>query len=183
VPGGQVAGAVANFGLTQFARARATSINLWLISWGLWFWIMIQLPLALFLIFSIGVAGALQGLWAELQSASEEGGLWGWGAYLASTFPRLVLDVFADLTGIDISKFDPNQFVTLIYGLNVLFGVMALFSVYIAYRFTFIRPLSGRAAGAKYGAVAIALAMYSIPIANLLPWFMLWCVVVWFFPR
>lgn len=194
-PAGAVVGAVASFGLTQFARARATAINAWLISWGLWFWIMIQVPLALFLLFSIGLAGFIQALWWEIQNAGvrkdEDTGLlsaiWagvvGVGASAIEMFADLIVKLIDRWSGINLHEFDPNQFVTLIYALNVTFGVIALLSVYIAYRFTFLRPLGGRAAGAKYAAVAIALAMYSVPIANLLPWFMLWCAVVWFFPR
>lgn len=192
VPGGQVAGAVANFGLTQFARARATVINSWLIAWGLWFWLIIQVPLALLLVFAIGLAGFIHQLLLDVdptKTKDAEGGtvfssvIDGIGRIFRDTVLEVVIAVVKLITGFDLTQFNPSTFVTMIYGINVAFGVIALLSVYIAYRFSFIRPLSGRAAGAKYAAVAIALAMYSVPIANLLPWFMLWCVVVWFFPR
>lgn len=170
-----------------FTRGRATAVSSSIMAGGLFAWSVFQLPLAIFSILLLGVAGAVAEIKSVLMSHNPEDGFWvSIGKSTLSIIGDIVSDTAAfalDLFGIDINTLSPENIFMLTHVLVFMFGVAMLLIVYSAYTLTLHKPLGGNGSGMKYGALLGCLIGYSIPIINLFPWFIVWVVVVWIYPK
>ena len=157
------------------SRARATAINVSAFSWGSFLYLFFQLPFAILGIVAFGVASVFGD---EVAAAGSEEGFW---AGLASSAIR-TLNSITSLVGVDFAEIAGAVF-AVSYVLIIAIGVITLFLLYLQYTLGMLKPLSGEAVGLKYSALLLAVIGYSVPMANILPWAMVWMIAVWLYPR
>lgn len=158
-------------------RARATGVSISILSWGMTLW-LIQFPLALVNIAALGGAGALG---AITENALGEIIVAGVDAVFA-TFSKAAFYVlgyevsFGLLDSVEVLVFASMMLVWLV-------GIVTLIAMGIQYEIARLHPLYGQGAALKISAVIFALFGYFVPIMNLFPWFIFWCLAVWRYPR
>jgi hypothetical protein len=88
------------------------------------------------------------------------------------------------LFGINVfSVVDPFTFFMITYVVLFAISLVQIFTMYTAYKLARLNPLSGSAAGLKKGSLLLMMIGSSLPLANLLPWFMVWAGAVWLKPK
>lgn len=139
---------------------------------------LLQFWLALISVVALGATGALDSI---MQNPAGEfivlGSNYVFAGILEAASFALGFTVSADLL-----EAIPALF-TLALLLTWLMGLVTLMAMGTQCVLTGLRPLSGRGTALKNGAVLVALIGYFIPIANLFPWFVLWCFAIWRYPR
>jgi hypothetical protein len=88
-----------------------------------------------------------------------------------------------DSVGIDLITLPPLSIFIITYAVVFIYGLFVLLAIYLIYKGAMLNPLSGRGAGIKKGCLLLAFIGYSIPIANLFPWFIPWIIAVWVYPK
>lgn len=170
----------------SLSKVRVTSVNTGIWSWGIFSWLIFQLPFALLSIVFLGLAGLVDSLTSSTQT-NKSGDFVGFiakgVAYGFSTLKKAVAATVNLITGFDINLLNPENFFMLTYMVVFFFGMFTLLLIYIIYKLAFLHPLSGRGAGMKKGFLLLAIIGYSVPILNLIPWFIFWTMAVWWRPR
>jgi hypothetical protein len=181
-------------GSAALARGRATMVNLNILAWSLGLWIIFQLPTAIFSLSFFMAAGMIDtiGSWINpTYDGKTENTTWAQDM-IGETFNfvgNILKDtntLLTELIGLDVGALlDPMNWYLGFYALLVGYGLLLLLSMYAQYKLAFLNPLSGAAAGLKVGFFCLAFVGYLIPtpITALLPWFLPWLFVVWFFPK
>ncbi len=98
-----------NAAKTALARTRATAVNLGIWSWGLFTWLIFQLPLAILNIVMLGAAVAVDELKKTLVTEDEEGSIYYYlGDLFVGAFEKLAGAV-SYLVGFDITAINPTN--------------------------------------------------------------------------
>ena len=158
-------------------QAKATSTCISILSWGMTIWTL-QLWLALGSIVAFGAAGALDSI---MQTATGEflvrGSTILFNGILEAASAALGFTVSADV----LEAIPALAVLALL--LTWLIGLITLMTMGVQCMLAGLRPLSGQGASIKHGVLILVLIGYFIPIANLVPWFVFWCLAIWRYPR
>lgn len=170
----------------SMARMRATTANIGIMSWAGFSWLFFQLPMAVLGLIAMAMALGLEYFVGEsIQAQNDPTFLSQVGELVRVAVGKVIktLDAGAEfLFGFSFSAV-PSYVFGAFYMLIIAYGIIVLFTMYLIYTFAFLRPLSGNGAGVKKGALILAVVGYSVPILNLFPWFLAWCLAVWKFPK
>ncbi|MES9962197.1 MAG: hypothetical protein ABW116_01535 [Candidatus Sedimenticola sp. 20ELBAFRAG] len=173
-------------GKVALGRARATGVNMGIWSWGLFTWLVFQLPLAILSIAFLGVSIAVEAFIASGNITESDGIIeiaTKTGTEMLVGLSGIVAGALDFLFGIDLSVLNPTAFFLMTYTVIIGYALFILLSIYLVYKISFLRPFSGQSAGLKKGMLLLALIGYSIPVLNLFPWFIPWTVAVWVRPK
>jgi len=154
-------------------RVKVKFVTASIIAWGMTLW-SIQVVFALVSTIFLGLLGASS---AVVNSNIITRGL-GWVAERATEAATWVISG----TAISISDMTAGMFMAM-YVITFAIGMITLMAASIQYMMSLIHPLSGEQMGMKYGAFLIAILGYATPLLNLFPWFLVFAVVVWKYPR
>jgi hypothetical protein len=161
-------------------RVAATRTNLTVLSVATPIWFTIQLPLALVAMFALGVTGLGEGVADQIMGGAIGGVIYG------------VYDTITNgveyATGINLNMLENwTQFGQVVFGslttLVFLIGMITLLVMAGMYIMSGVHCFFGEHSGAKIATFIIALLFYLVPVLNILPWFMLWGIVVWCYPK
>lgn len=183
-----------NPGKAALAKARVTTANITIFSWGFWIWAFVQVPFAAISIVMFGLAQALHEIYKTFTfdgAGGDEGGwtstLIGWATLVFDTIFDGVNWLLKTATGIDLKLFDPTTLYLITSIVLMALGMLTLFLIYMTYKVAFLRPLNGRGSGLKWLGFSIAVIGYGVgslfPFFNLIPWFLFWTIPVWFYPK
>lgn len=174
------------------ARMKVSGVNSVIFTVGSSFWLIVQLPLAIFSTVLFGMAAAVYSL-IEYRPSLEDGD--GWFIRGTKTIAGVVTDLIRflgeaasaasiKLFGFNfLTAFDPLTFFMITY--VVLFGIsiIMIFTMYTAYKLMRLNPIGGSGSAMKHGALLLTMVGYSLPILNIFPWFMVWAGAVWLRPK
>lgn len=168
---------------TAIVRSRVSTINASIWSWGTFCWLVFQVPFALLSLAFLVTAGMID----SFSHVSDGDGVFKTGvAYVVKgvsyTFTK-VSQLISETIGLDISVLNPQNLFMLTWLIIMAFGMIMLLSIYLIYKVSMLNPLSGRGSGFKLGACLLAFIGYTVPILNLLPWFYIWTIAVWRYPK
>jgi hypothetical protein len=174
----------------MLAYRKAFRLNMFIWSWGTFSWKFFQLPFALLSLAFLMAAVLVDEITKLVKPENDDG----WIVSALKTTVGAVGDfaswvvggvgkVLEGVFGFDPTLVDFAGFFVALWLLVMVFGIFVLFIIYLIYTISFLRPLSGDGAGAKYGTLLIALIGYSIPVLNLFPWFILWTLAVLRHPK
>jgi hypothetical protein len=161
-------------------RVSATRVNMTALSTATPIWFTLQLPLALAAMFALGMAGLSEGVAEQLMGI-------GIVEFLYSIYDG-VTDMVEYLTGINLNIFETwSGFNQVLFGgltmLVFLIGIFTLFAMAIMYTLSGVKCFTGDHAAFKISLFIFAILGYLMPILNIFPWFMLWGIVVWRYPK
>lgn len=169
------------------AKVRVTSVNAWVWGWGIWAWLLFQVPFALASLFFFALTEYVHQLYVDLSTTTNDEGLIeivveGALAGLVTVAER-VLQLIESWTGIDVGFIAPANFASLTYLVVLAIGWFGLLLIYFQYKMALLNPLGGERGGTKLGLFLLAMIGYAVPIANLFPWFIFWTMAVWKSPK
>ncbi|MEK7462050.1 MAG: hypothetical protein AAB618_00540 [Patescibacteria group bacterium] len=158
----------------------ATRVNITVLSFATPIWFSLQLPLALMAIVALGLAGAGEGVAETLMKGRFTAIIY--GIYDAATnvieaVSGVNLNVIESWTGFSNALFSGLTMLVFFIGIFTL-GFMA--AMYIL---SGVHCFMGKHAVIKSGTFIFALLGYLMPVLNILPWFILWGIVVWRYPK
>ena len=154
-------------------RTRATTVSISIVAWGMTLW-FVQVSFALISNIYMGVIGAGDTLvnsnavtriagWVVNQAV--EGGTW-------------------LITGTSISLGDMSAGIFIwLWMVSFALGMVTLFGASLQFMLSLINSLSGDNTSMKYIAFIVVIFGYSVPLLNLLPWFLVYVAVVWKYPK
>lgn len=174
----------------RLARLKAKGLNKAILSAGLFLWSIFQIPLALLGTILFLTAATVDGLVASASTIEPDDGFF---TIIGKKVAGAVVDAaggvlsyvnkfIGDTLGVDLFKV-VEGFYGAVYVLLMGYAIILLLTIYIVYKISFLRPLSGEKAGLKIGVFILAVVGYSVPILNLLPWFVAWTFVVGRYPK
>jgi hypothetical protein len=156
------------------------------------FWLIVQLPLAIFSTVLFGMAAAVYSM-IEYRPAVEAGDGYivsgvkvvaGFSLDLIKTLGRGVALVLKKLFNFNILDFfDPLTFFMITYTVLFAISIIMIFIMYTAYKLMRLNPIGGKGSGMKHGALLLTMVGYSLPLLNMFPWFMGWAGAVWLRPK
>ena len=158
----------------SFYRVRATSINIGILAAGISSWLAFQIPFALLNISSLGLAGAIDFVNQAVQVGESSNFL----LRLAGSVWNSAVQFVAD-----IGTFFPNTIFQITFIIIFAYGIFQLLIMYFLYTMARLNPIFGEGGGLKFGMFLLAFIGYSLPILNLFPWFLVWAVAVWLYPK
>ena len=158
----------------------ATRVNMSVLSIATPIWFTIQLPLAVGAVAALVLAGAGSAAIDSLLNNSVTGFLYG----LFDTITNGVEYV----TGVNLNVLEQAQQgpVAIFGALNLMVFLMGLFILglmTVLYTSSGVRCFFGEHAALKSGLFIFAMLGYLMPVLNILPWFVLWGVAVWRYPK
>ncbi len=161
-------------------RVAATRVNLSVLSMATPIWFTLQLPLAIGAAAALLLAGAGQAAIDAVLSNSVTG-------FLYRLFDG-VTNAAEYVTGINLNILEQAQQgpVAIFGALNLMVFLLGLFILgFMATMYTFsgVRCFFGEHAALKSGLFIFALLGYLMPVLNILPWFVLWGIAVWRYPK
>jgi hypothetical protein len=161
-------------------HVRATRVNFTVLSIAAPIWFTVQLPIALGAIFALGVAA----LGEEAAVAILNGPV---TSILYSGYDAIT-NGLESVTGINFNLLETWSSVgQVLFGaltmLVFLIGAFTLFTMAVMYTFSGVNCFMGEHAAFKMVTFIIAMLGYLMPILNILPWFILWGIVVWRYPK
>lgn len=157
-----------------------TRINLTTLSVATPIWFTLQLPLALAAMFALGLAGVTDAVAQEITGSPVL-------SFLSSAFDT-VTNGIESVTGVNLNVFELwADFAQVVFGgltlLVFMIGIATLFCMAIMYTLSGIRCFNGEHTGLKTSLFIFAILGYLMPILNLFPWFMLWGIIIWRYPK
>jgi cation transport ATPase len=160
-------------------RARVSSVNVWVIAWGMWLWITFQLPFAIFTLVAFGLIAVLQVTVAAINET--------WLGSLAISLATTVASLLSSITsalGLDFfSNIDPSALFLLCALVTMLIGMITLLFVVLTYALNLFSVFGGRGSTLKAGTLLLCLIGYALPLLNLFPWFLCYSLVIWRYPK
>ncbi|MFT7644546.1 MAG: hypothetical protein ACI9BF_000195 [Candidatus Paceibacteria bacterium] len=162
------------------SRARVTSVNGMIWSWVPITWLVFQLPFAVVSIAFFGMAVAIDSLAAYV---TESNGVFKVLGDVVASVASSLAAAAKYLFDFDITVLNPTNFFMITYMVVFAYGLFVLLAIYLIYKVAGLNPLSGKGAGMKQGCLLLAFIGYSIPGANLFPWFIPWVLAVWVYPK
>ncbi len=164
--------------------ARATTVSVANISWGIGLWLTFQLPLAIMTVVFLGIAYIIKGVVPEMIKQTTGELLYKGLSFVYNTFSEGVSWLLNQIFGVDLSAVaDPTSYFVLANFLVFLIGLSTLIIMGIIYQISFIKCVFGKHASLKIGMLIIAIFGYMVPIFNIIPWFIFWVLVVWRYPE
>jgi len=158
-------------------HSRATSVNISILSWGMSLWIL-QFLIASLGIVALGGSGAIDSIQSNAAGKFVISGIdLVFETFTAAASAILGANVSAGL----LDSLEAMLFLSIT--LTWLIGLTTLLIMGIQYELFRLHSLYGDGAALKVSAVIIALFGYFVPVANLFPWFILWCFAVWRYPK
>jgi hypothetical protein len=160
------------------AVATVSRVNWFILAWAIPLWLFVQIPLALVALGGLGLAAG-----SEVALDSLFGGVV--GSFINTIFSGVSSVVsFLFGTSVDLNPInairDFGMTTMVVLHVSAYFiGIITLCAMAFLYTFSGIPCFFGNWAGAKISFFIFALAGYFFPVSNLLPWFMLWGIVVW----
>lgn len=148
-------------------QARATRVNASILSWVIWSY-PAQLVFALLGLIVLSLASGTEGV------ANSN--------LIFKTVADVANSVIKFVTGFGVSDAMFGMYMVT-YVVVLALGIITLISIYLQYTLSLLKPFSGEKSGLKLGIFLLAIAGYSLPIANLFPWAILFMAVVWKYPR
>ncbi len=150
---------------------------------------MFSLPVAFLTLFEMGffmAAGALQAVSQKIEEVKNADNV-------VSNVIKFVVDGVAYAvgsaveaikkhTGFDIGEvlsvitdtLNPGTYFVAFWAIGIMFGFVTLLCVGAVYQMSGVNPIFGKGSGGKMGGFLTALVMYCLPMAHLLPWFLIW---------
>lgn len=173
------------------AKVKVTRLNIAILSTGFSAWLVFQLPMAILSAVMFGTALAIDSFFELLKTNPDDGlitaSLKGAFDLFMSGINKLssvLSDISSHLFGVDIlAFFDPQTYFFITYAVLMGFFLIQLLIIYMLYLMARLNPLDGEGAGLKTGMLQLALIGYSIPILNIVPWFIFWTIAVWKYPK
>ncbi len=161
-------------------RVSATRVNMTVLSIATPIWFTLQLPLALGAMFALGIAGMGDVAAQQILGNSVTNFLY--GGYDAVT------NAIEGISGVNLNIIESwVDFGGILFGaltmLVFLIGMITLFMMAIMYILSGVRCFMGEQATFKMATFIFAMLGYLLPVLNILPWFMLWGVIVWRYPK
>lgn len=175
--------------LLAYRKAFRRNMSIW--SWGVPAWLNFQLPFAILSLVFLFSAILVDKIF-EWTTVSSEQNSWfsatvktavGWMASAITWTLDTVSAGLEALFGFDPFAANLGHFFVGFWLVVMAFGFFMLLTIYLIYALSFLRPLSGDGSGAKMGMFLLALIGYSIPVLNLLPWFLPWTIAVLRYPK
>lgn len=164
------------------ARVRVSAVNGWIIAWAGFWYVSFQLPMAILSAVGFGISAAIYALVANLTESD---------GFLSGVIDATVgVEIFTDLARAIATaalrfyglSFDPLILFLLPFIVLFALGLLQLMSAWFVYAMCGLKPLSGRASTAKIATFLLALIGICIPLLNLFPLIVVWCLVVWLYP-
>ena len=160
-----------------FTHSRVTAVNFSILSWGMAVWIL-QFQLAVVGIVAFGGAGAIEAIQSNAAGKFVITGV----DFVFETFTAAASTILGANVSVGLlDSIETMVFISL--ALTWLTGLATLLAMGIQYEMFRMHSLYGEGAALKISAVILALIGYFIPIANLFPWFIFWCLAVWRYPK
>jgi len=163
------------------ARLKVSAINVWVISWAIFWYLAFQLPIALIGTTGLGMAVAVNAL---LESATQVAGV---GGIVSVVINGIETVASSALTAVAVYlfgiNFDPMLIFIAPFALTFILGVFQLILCWFIYSAAGVRSLSGESGGAKSILFIFAGVGYALPILNLFPLIILWIAIVWIKPK
>ena len=167
----------------KLAKKRAQVANYTIWSWAGYTWLAFQIPFALLNIVFFGLTAAIHALTTLDPSDGAVVTLFKSIGIAITTAANWLAVAVKSLTGLDLSVVNPANLWMLTQMIIMGYAIFVLFLIYLQYKFLLLNPLSGKGHGLKLGAVILAFIGYTIPILNLLPWFIIWTLAVRLHPK
>jgi hypothetical protein len=162
--GGNASFATSAFGAARGMRvASASSYALWQLAWHTWFWLTVQLPLAITMILFIGLEIAAEG---TLVGRIVRG--------IASAVSTVV-----SFFGFNLGIFSPLNMSMLFFALLYGLGLLGVMFTMLLYSIRGESPLGGEHSVGKYCALLGCWIGYAVPFLNLFPWVYGYLYVMW----
>jgi hypothetical protein len=158
---------VSGIGKDIKSKAKATTVNLSILSWYVWLWLT-QLMFGIIGLFMLGSVAAAE-------ATVEKYAVFDWMSDAINSGTNLILGTTISEIGITFFMF---TFV-IIFAISII----ATFITYIQYELALLRPLSGEHGSLKLVAFFITIIGSSAPIINIFPWLLVWMFAVWKYPR
>jgi hypothetical protein len=161
-------------------RVKVTRMNLFILSVATPIWFSLQLPVALAALAALGMAAVGEAVMRELMSGPVT-------SVLYSLFDG-VTNAIQYVTGYNLNPLETWAEFSIVvlyalFGLVILIGFLTLGVMAAFYIFSGIRCFGGEGALIKSSLFIAAMFGYFMPVLNILPWFMLWGIAVWRYPK
>jgi hypothetical protein len=170
----------------NISRIRATSVNLGIMSWGLFSWMVFQLPFAVLSLVLLGIAGAVETVARSATPNSDDGFFITAGKKVLTVVGDVLsfaIKTVSEIIKLDLSVLNPNTFFMITYFILFAYGVFMLLIMYLIYKIALLNPLFGEGGGFKFGMFLLTFIGYALPFFNLFPWFLVWAAAVWKYPK
>ncbi|MBP9843126.1 MAG: hypothetical protein KBC62_03925 [Candidatus Pacebacteria bacterium] len=164
--------------------ARATTVSVTNITWGIGLWAAIQLPLAIMSLIFFGATYIVKDVIpAQIKSITGET-LYNVGESIASTFTNTAGWLLEKIFGFNlIELLKPENYFVLTHMLVFVIGFATLILMGIIYQISLINCVFGKHSALKITTLVFASFAYMVPLLNLIPWFIFWVLVVWRYPE
>jgi hypothetical protein len=155
-------------------KTRVSAVNASVFAWVTPLWLGVQLPFAILSLVLLGITSMFSAL---INATGFVGNTIGWIASMLAEGVKYI-------SGIDINLARMSESFFLVpYVIVLAIGLLSLLIVYLQYTLALLKPLSGNHSGFKMGMFLLALLGYSVPVANMFPWVLIFAAVVWKYPR
>lgn len=164
--------------------ARATTISVSNLSWGIGLWLSIQLPLAIMAAVLLGatyvIKDVIPGMIKDVTGELIYNGL----SYIYSSLSDGIGWLTNKLFGVDLTALaDPSGYFVLTNFLVFIIGFATLMLMGIIYQVSLINCVFGKHTTLKISTLIFATFAYMVPLLNIIPWFIFWVLVVWRYPE
>lgn len=164
--------------------ARASTISISNISWGIGLWLSFQLPLAIIAVVFLGAAYIVHDVIPKMIKETTGELLYKGLSFIYNTFSEAATWLLDKIFGFDLTAIaDPENYFILANFLVFLIGLSTLIIMAIIYQISLINCVFGKGSALKVSALIFATFAYMVPLLNLLPWFLIWVLVVWRYPE
>lgn len=168
---------------TLLMRGRATTVTGSIWSWAIPSWFLFQLPFALLNIVFFALAGALDSIKKIVTPNPNSNFLYKGIHYAASRLLEVAGKISEAVFGINVSVLDPINLFMVTELIIFIFGIAVLLIIYLIYKLNGFEPISGKSSGIKIFVFILCFFGYFTPVLNLLPWFMIWTMIIWLRPK
>jgi len=167
------------------ARLKVSAINVWVISWAMFWYLTIQFPLALLSTAALGMAALVYSYVENIKENSLIGGFVVGGIESLAkigfgSIEKAISGIMNFFFGIEV---DPLSIFIAPFAIIFLLGVFQLLLTWSIYSTAGIKSLSGKSGGIKSLMFVFVGVGYALPILNLFPLIFLWMLVVWKYPK
>lgn len=164
--------------------ARATTVSMTNISWGIGLWAAIQLPLAVISLIFFGLTYMVHDALPSMVRGVTGDLIYRGLSYVFSSLLDGVSWLLEQILGFRLDELlNPENYFMLTHMLVFVIGFATLILMGIIYQISLINCVFGKHTGLKVGALIFASFAYMVPLLNLLPWFLIWVLVVWRYPE
>lgn len=161
-------------------KLKITRTSVFILSWATPLWFTFQLPLAIISLIFLGVAGSIPAASEFLKVVqivmNQNAAVWLANKVLGSGVTGYVDPAL-------ISEQITNGMLWVLLFATGFIGLGTLFAMSLMYTFSGAKCLFGEASHLKVSAFIFAVFGSLMPVFNLFPWFILWALAVWRYPK